>query len=333
MTSGNERQVVLVTGASGFVGKAMVRSLCTDPRFQVRMASRRDHPESPGGVNAVLSPELGADADWSAVLHGVDGVIHLAARVHMMRDRSANPLAEFRRVNVDGTVRLARQAAEAGVKRFVFLSSIKVNGEETSSRCFSEADPPRPVDPYGVSKYEAEMALAQLASETQMEVVSVRAPLVYGPGVKANFRRMIGWLYRGVPLPFGAIENRRTLIALDNLVDVLRTCLVHPRAANETFLVGDSEDLSTPDLLRRLARALGTRALLIPVPVGVLRVVLAALGLGEEAQRLCSSLQVDSSRVRALLGWHPPLTVDEGIRKVAGDFLANISQPIHHKAA
>ena len=332
MADANGCAVVLVTGATGFVGKALVRSLSEDPSFRVRAASRQSISFD-NTIDSVASGDLGGSTDWSRALDGVTAVVHLAARVHVMRERSADPLTEFRKANVDGTLALARQAAAAGVKRFVFLSSVKVNGEKTDDHAFSERDQPRPADPYGVSKHEAELGLLRIGKETTMQVVIVRAPLIYGPGVKANFRRMMSWLHRGLPLPFGAIDNRRTLIGLDNLVDLLRTCLIRPRAANQTFLAGDDEDLSTTDLLRRLGLALGTPARLIPVPPRVLRFGLATLGLGEEAQRLCGSLQVDSSRARALLDWHPPATVDAGLRKTAADFLATISQRNDDKAA
>jgi len=332
MADPRAQPLILVTGANGFVGKALVRSLSSDPRFRVRAASRQI-TQFPERVDPIASPELGMDADWSDALRGVTAVVHLAARVHVMKDRSADPLAAFRNANVDGTLVLARQAATAGVSRFVYLSSIKVNGEKTGPQPFTEDDSPRPVDPYGISKHQAEVGLRIVAAETDMDVVVLRAPLVYGCGVKANFRRMMGWLHRRVPLPFAGIDNRRTLIALDNLVDLITVCLMHPRAANETFLAGDSEDLSTPDLLRRLGLALGTPARLIPVPAVLLRLGLAAMGFGEEAQRLCGSLRVDSSRARSLLSWDPPVTVDEGLRITAADFLASISQPKNSKAA
>jgi nucleoside-diphosphate-sugar epimerase len=219
---------------------------------------------------------------------------------------------------------LARQAAHAGVKRFIFLSTIKVNGENTlAGAAFSERDPPAPADPYGVSKAEAEAALMALASSTPMEVIVIRPPLVYGPGVKANLLTMTRWLARGVPLPLGAIrDNRRTLVALDNLVDLIITCLEHPAAANQVLLAGDGEALSTTDLLRRTAAALGVPARLIPVPVPLLVAAAALLGRSEVMRRLCGSLQVDTSKARQLLGWSPPVTVDEGLRRMVTPFLA-----------
>jgi nucleoside-diphosphate-sugar epimerase len=268
--------------------------------------------------------ELGIRTDWGDALTGCRVVVHLAARVHVMRDGVADPLAEYRRVNVAGTMGLARQAAHAGVKRFIFLSTIKVNGENTlAGAAFSERDPPAPADPYGVSKAEAEAALIALASSTPMEVIVIRPPLVYGPGVKANLLTMTRWLARGVPLPLGAIrDNRRTLVALDNLVDLIITCLEHPAAANQVLLAGDGEALSTTDLLRRTAAALGVPARLIPVPVPLLVAAAALLGRSEVMRRLCGSLQVDTSKARQLLGWSPPVTVDEGLRRMVTPFLA-----------
>jgi nucleoside-diphosphate-sugar epimerase len=273
-------------------------------------------------VEFVQSPEFGAAGDWSRALRGVDIVIHLSARVHVMHDVSRDPLTEFLLANTATTDTLARQAASAGVKRFVYLSSIKVNGEETETgRPFRVDDRPRPADPYAVSKHEAERILRDVARETRMEVVTIRPPLIYGPGVGANFRRMMSWLKRGVPLPFAAIHNRRTLVGLDNVVDLIVTCMFHLRAANEVFLAGDAEDLSTPALLTRLGLALGTPARLIPLPPPLLRLGLSLLGQGDAAQRLCGSLQIDISRARDVLGWNPPSTVDEGLRKTAADFL------------
>jgi nucleoside-diphosphate-sugar epimerase len=239
-----------------------------------------------------------------------------------MHDESSDPLAEFRKVNVEGTLNLARQAAEAGVRRFIFISSIKVNGEGTPLGSPYRADAqPQPADSYGISKMEAEQGLRALAAETGMEVVIIRPTLVYGPGVKANFLSMMRWLHKGVPLPFGAIHNQRSLVALDNLVDLIVTCIDHPAAANQTFLVSDGEDLSTTELLRRMATALGKPARLLPVPSWLLEAGASILGKKALSQRLCGSLQVDISKTRELLGWTPPLSVDAALRKTAAHFL------------
>ena len=237
-----------------------------------------------------------------------------------MHDTDGDPLAAYRVVNTEGTINLARQAAAAGVRRFVFISSVKVNGEETSpGQPFTEEDEPAPLDPYGISKLEAEQGLRDLATATGMEVVIIRPPLVYGPGVKANFLTMMRWLNKGVPLPFGALDNRRSLVALDNLVDFIITCIDHPAAAKQTFLVADGEDLSTTELLRRVGRAMGKPVRLIPVPMGLLQAGARLLGKQEMARRLCGSLQVDITKARTLLGWKPPVAVDEGLRRaVAG---------------
>jgi nucleoside-diphosphate-sugar epimerase len=245
--------------------------------------------------------------------------MHIAARVHVMNERAGDPLAEFRRVNVDGTLNLARQAASAGANRFVFVSSIKVNGESTTeTQPFTAADTPAPQDPYGISKMEAEQGLRQIAAETGMEVVIVRPPLVYGPGVKANFASMMRAVQRGLPLPLGSVtHNRRSFVALDNLVDLLITCIDHPAAANQTFLVSDGEDLSTTDLLRRLGQALNKPARLFPVPPSLLQLGANLLGKGDMAQRLLGNLQVDISHTRNTLNWTPPISVDEGLRRAA----------------
>jgi nucleoside-diphosphate-sugar epimerase len=314
---------VLVTGANGFVGRAVVNR-CVAEKFQVRAAVRRDVPAMPPEIDVVRVGDLSGAADWSKAVSGIDVVVHTAARVHVMRDVSADPLAEFRRVNVEGTMRLARQAAKAGVRRFVFISSIKVNGERTiDGRRFKADDRPAPIDPYGISKYEAETGLLELGRETGIEVVIIRSVLVYGPGVRANMLSMMRWLHRGIPLPLGAAHNKRSLVALDNLVDLIVTCIRHPAAANEIILVSDGEDLSTTALLRRTAGALGKRAVLIPAPAWMLRLTARIARKEEIAQRLCDSLQVDIDKTRRLLGWTPPVRVEDALKETARDFLQN----------
>jgi nucleoside-diphosphate-sugar epimerase len=310
---------ILVTGATGFVGKAVVqRLLAEDESRYVAVAARRDNQQWPARVLPRVTGDLEPATDWSVALGDISVVVHCAARVHVMADTAANPLAEFRRVNVQGTLNLARQAAAAGVRRFVFVSSIKVNGEATQlGRPFTADDAPAPLDAYGVSKMEAEQGLREIARQTGMEVVIIRPPLVYGPGVKANFAAMMRWLRRGVPLPLGAIHNQRSLVALDNLVDLIVTCLAHPAAANQTFLVSDGEDVSTTELLCRMGQALSRPARLIPVPVSWLKLAAAMVGKSDVAQRLCGSLQVDIEKTRRLLSWTPPLSLDEGLRKAA----------------
>jgi nucleoside-diphosphate-sugar epimerase len=274
------------------------------------------------GVEEVRIRDLAEHGDWSAALDGVASVIHVAGRAHVMHETADDPLAEFRRVNVAGTSALARQAARAGARRFVFISSIKVNGEETMpGRPYRADDVPAPSDAYGVSKHEAEEELRLIAHETGMEVVVIRPVLVYGPGVKGNFRSMMRWLRRRIPLPLGAIHNRRSLVSIDNLVDLIVTALRHRAAANRTFLVSDGEDLSTTDLLRRLGAAFGETPPLLPVPSILLETPARLLGRGRLVNRLCGSLQVDITETRSTLDWTPPVQVDEALRRTAVAFL------------
>lgn len=315
---------LLVTGATGFVGNAVLASARLERALQLRGAVRKLSPNYFNDVEWVQVGDLASNTDWGEALHGVDVIVHAAARVHVMRDFLSDPLAEFRRVNVDGTLNLARQAMAANVRRFVFISSIKVNGEGTfSNQVYTADDVPMPTDPYGISKYEAEQGLLQLAKETGLEVVIIRPVLVYGPGVKANFLSMMRWLSKGVPLPLGAIHNLRSFVALDNLVDLIMTCVGHPAAANQTFLVSDGEDLSTTVLLRRMAIALGKKPRLIPVPMSILKAAALFLNKKDFAQRLFGSLRVDIRKTRTLLGWSPPVSIEHSLQKTAEYFLAN----------
>lgn len=318
-----DRFNVLVTGANGFVGSAVITALTSLDAFKILGAVRVMSGGPPCEFNVIAVGNLNADTDWSSALHGQEIVIHTAARVHVMNDTADDPLVEFRKANVDGTLSLARQAAAAGVQRFIFISSIKVNGEGTElGHPYRADDTPAPQDPYGVSKMEAEQGLRVLASETGMEVVIIRPVLVYGPGVKANFRSMMSWLRKGIPLPLGATGNKRSLVAVDNLVDLIATCIDHPAAANQTFLVSDGEDLSTTQLLQRMGSALGRPARLLPVPASLLQAGAAMLGRRAIAQRLCGSLQVDIGKTRELLAWAPPVSVDDALRKTARAFEA-----------
>ena len=313
---------VLVTGGNGFIGGAVALHMSQIEGFEPRAATRYAETIFSDNIEHVPVSGLGPDSDWQSALSGIDVVIHAAARVHIMSDNVVDPLAEFRLVNVDGTMNLARQAALVGVRRFVFFSSIKVNGETTlPGRPFTANDEPAPLDPYGVSKMEAEQGLKALGEETGMEIVIIRPVLVYGPNVKANFRRMMRWLKRGVPLPFGAINNKRSMVALDNLVDLVVTVTKHPAAANQTFLVSDGDDLSTTELMRRLGLALNKSTVLLPVPAWMLQRALSLIGKGDIAQRLCSSLQVDIDKTRDILGWSPPVDVDDALRRAAQDLL------------
>jgi len=312
---------ILQTGATGFVGGAVLNRL-TAERDDITAAVRKPQTDLPANARKVIVPDLDVGTDWLEALEACSVVIHSAARVHVMNDQSADPLAEFRKTNVDGTLNLARQAAASGVKRFIFISSIKVNGEGTApGKPYTAFDTPAPQDPYGVSKMEAEQGLRETAQQTGMEVVVIRPVLVYGPGVKANFRSMMNWLNKGVPLPLGAIHNKRSLVSLDNLVDLIATCIDHPAAANQTFLVSDGEDLSTSEMLRRMAGALGKPARLLPVPAVMLECGATLLGKRAVAQRLCGSLQVDIRHTCETLNWSPPVSVDEGFRAAASAFL------------
>lgn len=316
-----EMKKILVTGANGFVGRALCREAMV--RGMVVVGATRARLESSNEAHGYIVDRIDGGTDWEKAFIDCDVVVHLAARVHVMHDTVIDPSAAFQTVNVEGTVNLARQAAAAGTRRFVFMSSVKVNGEATlPGQSFTADSALAPMDPYAISKMEAEQGLREIAVQTGMEVVIIRPPLVYGPGVKANFQKMMRWLARGVPLPLGAIHNRRSLVALDNLVDLIVICVEHPTAANQTFLVSDGEDLSTTQLLQRMGQALGKPARLIPVPPGLIRLGAALVGKSAVAQRLCDSLQVDISKTRQLLGWSPPLSVDEGLKKAADGFAA-----------
>ncbi|CAE6812034.1 N-acetyl-alpha-D-glucosaminyl-diphospho-ditrans, octacis-undecaprenol 4-epimerase [Paraburkholderia domus] len=306
---------VLVTGASGFVGRRLCKELADQGIAFV--GTGRTSREGILGVG-----DLTPDTDWSEALRNVSDVVHLAARVHVMDETEADPAFAFRRVNVDATASLARQAALAGVKRFVFVSSVKVNGESTTGKPYSESDSPAPEDPYGTSKHLAEVALWELSRETGLEVVVVRPPLVYGPGVKANFQNLMRAVHRGVPLPIGSVRNLRSMIALDNLSDFLVTVLTHVDAAGHTFLVSDGDDISTATLARKLATAMHRRAHLVPVPLSVLRLLGAVTGKKAAIDRVTGSLQVDITQAKTVLGWTPRVSVDQGIEHTVADFLS-----------
>ena len=312
---------LLITGANGFVGRA----LCNEANklgFQVKALTRNPH-DFIGTIQNIICSNLGeVDLVFEAMRH-VDVVVHLAARVHVMNERSGDTIAAYRNVNLDLTLNLARQAAAAGVRRFIYLSSIKVNGEKTEKGfAFTADDVPAPEDPYGISKMEAENALLDLSKITGMEVVIIRPPLIYGPGVGANFLSMMRWLSRKVPLPLGAIHNRRSMVALENLLSLIITCVDHPRAAGQIFLVSDDEDISLTQLLRKLSKAMKTSSFLIPIPASIIKVVAAIFGKPAISQRLCGNLQVDIRKTKALLDWNPPLKLDEGIKLTADWYLS-----------
>jgi nucleoside-diphosphate-sugar epimerase len=304
---------ILVTGATGFIGKALSHAL-RNSGFDLRVAVRQRDIKLPIDYEVVRIGDIGPQTDWQEALIGVDTVIHLAARVHIMNDQEADPVEAFRKVNVLGTERLARMAAKAGVKRFIFISSVKVNGEG-ALRPYTEKDIPGPQDAYGISKQEAEDLLACIAVETGLQTVILRLPLVYGPGVKANFKNLIKIAGSGLPLPFKGINNRRSFLYLGNLVDAINTCITHPLAAGETFLVSDGQDVSTPDLIKMIACAMNKKTVLFSLPPGILKVLCKIAGKTEELEKLTGSLLVDSSKIRNLLGWKPPFTLEEGIRE------------------
>jgi nucleoside-diphosphate-sugar epimerase len=305
---------VLVTGATGFVGTSLCASLARTST-PMRVAVRHTGATVPG-VDIATIDAIGPHTLWSHALQDCETVVHLAARAHVMREKASDPLASYRSVNTAGTLHLARQAAASGVRRFIFLSSIKVNGEATvPGQAFRADDTARPQDPYGTSKWEAEQGLQQIAQDTGLEVVVIRPPLVYGPGVKANFAALLKAISQKLPLPLGAIHNLRSLVSVDNLVDLIITCVTHPAASQQTFLVSDGEDLSTTELVRRMAHALNQPSRLLPIPAWMLVAAANLVGRGAAAQRLCGNLQVDIQHTRNVLNWTPPFTVDEGLRR------------------
>lgn len=329
MTTRQQTRRVLITGVSGFIGKALAVRLVGDGR--VVRGTVRDLESSSGllpdlgrdSLEVVASGEIDSSTDWSKLLDDVDCVIHCAARAHVMRETERDAMDAYRRVNVEGTSRLAEQAADAGVRRIIFLSTIKVNGERTVdaaagsastvTHAFNYNDPPSPEDPYGLSKWEAEQSLWQISEATGLDTVIVRPPLVFGPGVKGNLSRLINLVKLGVPLPLARVENKRSLICLSNLTDFITLCIEHPEASGKTFLVSDNTDLSTPALFRLIAESMNTRARLFPFPRALLRATAVLFGKQHELDRLLGSLRVDSSYARKTLGWVPPVRTEDGI--------------------
>lgn len=312
---------VLVTGANGFVGSVLVPEL-SSRGFDVGQLVRDKNYKDNLKIKSFCIDDLDDLVDLTKPLKDVDVVFHLAARVHVMTDKHIDPLAEYRRVNVKFTMNLARQAASFGIKRFIFVSSIKVNGELTEKDIpFKADDNPNPQDPYGISKWEAESALMELAKKTDMEVVIIRPPIVYGPGVKANFLSMIKMLDIGIPLPFRNVRNKRSLVFIDNLVDLLVRVIDHPKAAGQVFLVSDDHDVSTTTLLKSMSSALGKKEKLIPIPLFLLKAIFYLIGKAGLSHRLLGSLCLDISKTKELLNWSPPVSFEEGIEKTARSFL------------
>jgi nucleoside-diphosphate-sugar epimerase len=310
---------ILVTGATGFVGHAVVNELAKRGRVVmagVRQGSSDSSFKAPTSVETVSLGDLCDEPAFGDVFSSIDTVVHCAARAHVMNERGTDLLSIYRKHNTQATLNLARQAATAGVRRFVFISSIKVNGEQTSLGWpFTEGDELAASDPYGVSKLEAEQGLLELAKESTMDVVIIRPVLVYGKGVKGNFATMIRLVSSGIPLPFGKITNKRSLVSIDNLVDLIITCIDHPKAANQVFLAGDGEDVSTTQLLCQLAQAMGKSSRLVRVPLFALALLATMLGKKAAVQRSLGSLQIDISKSRSVLGWQPIVNLEEGLKR------------------
>lgn len=313
---------ILVTGSSGFVGRALCEALCAE-QYNVLAVMRSKSAVVDSCVEPIVMGHISADTDWRSVLLNVDVVVHLAARVHVMQDDASDPLAEFRKMNVDTTLKLASQAAIAGVRRFVYVSSIKVNGESTRGVPFTEHDTPHPQDAYALSKWEAEQALHHLAASTGMEVVIVRPPLVYGPGVKANFASLLNVVSMRIPLPLLSIVNKRSMVYVGNLVDALIRCVVHPNAAGKTYLISDQINVSTPQLVREISQALQYPNLVFPFPVWLLHLIAKLLRRSEVVNRLTESLEIDASAISNDLAWQAPLTMQDGIKETVKWFMLN----------
>lgn len=309
----------MVTGASGFIGRAICARFSEVQGVEL-VATVRSAECEPLPVQTVKPGIVAPDSDWRDALDSVDVVVHAAALAHAIDGTGS--LADYRRVNVEGTLNLARQAAACGVRRFVFLSSVKVNGESTRpGKTFRAEDPPAPVDPYGISKHEAEIGLRGLRDDCNMEMVTIRPALVYGAGAKGYLPVLMHWVHKGYPLPFAGVRNARSLVALGNLVELIRLCCEHPLAADNTFMAADEKDISSPELITRLGVALGKPAKLFPAPRHLLLALGSIAGKRREAEKMLGSLQVDSSRTRQLLGWKPEVGMDQALAEMARDFL------------
>jgi len=317
---------VLVTGASGFVGSALCRELVSagyPVTAVVRQPLNSGLLSSKRAVVSLEKLDVSPETDWRNALKGVSVIVHLAAKVHALKDKGFNPPQIYQQTNTQGTLKLARDAVEAEIRRFVYLSSIKVNGEKTDGGPFTERSKSEPFDAYARSKWEAEQGLREIVAESGLELVILRPPLVYGPGVKANFLSLLRLVERNLPMPLGGIDNRRSLLALDNLIDLLRICIEHPKAAGQTFLVSDGEDISTPDLVQLIAGYMGFKARLFPVPRGLMSLISRLPGKRGAIERLWGSLQVDSTKVCRLLEWQPPLSLEDGLKKTVKWYRSN----------
>jgi nucleoside-diphosphate-sugar epimerase len=311
---------ILVTGATGFVGRPLCVHLAQKNWLVRACIHSRPADFQVDGVEFASTPSIDGSTDWVCALSGVQAVVHLAARVHVMRETRSDALAAFRKINVEGTVRLATAASAAGIRRFIYLSSIKVNGERTSGRPFTEADLPDPEDPYGISKWEAEQSLWEQAARSGLEVVVLRPPMIYGPFVPGNFLRLLKLVQSGIPVPLASVYNQRSLVYVRNLCDAIAACLENSAAAGQSFLISDGEDVSTPDLMRLLAEALQRPSRLLPFPPPLLSLGAALFGFRQEAERLLGSLCVDSSKIRQVLGWNPPYSLRQGLRDTAAAY-------------
>jgi len=315
---------ILITGATGFVGRTLFENLKSKKKYLVHLSTRNNQEKLLEGEKTFNISEIDSNTNWKDALDGVDCIVHCAARAHMMEKKQTDSLNSYRRVNVDGTRNLAKQAAAIGIKRFIFLSSIKVNGEETiASKSFKYDDIPQPEDAYGITKWEAEQALFEISKQTGLEVVIIRPPLVYGEGVKGNFLRLLNLVYKQIPLPFANINNLRSFIGLDNLLDLIICCIQHPKAAGKTFLVSDGEDVSTSDLIKKLSKLMNRSPRLFQVPQSIIQLIGRLVGKSSEIKRLLGSLRIDNSYAREILGWSPAFSLDESLEKAVRGYLKN----------
>ena len=320
-----QNRLALITGANGFVGRPLCEEMLRQG-WRVR-AAIRSSIQMQNGVEIVVIDDINGDTDWTSALYGVDVIIHLAARVHVMKDTAEDPLTEFLKVNLHGTENLAQQAARAGIKRLVYVSSIKVNGEETQGqRCYTEEDIPAPQHPYGISKWQAEQALRRIALETNLQVVIVRPPLVYGPGVKGNFNSLMAAIEKGRALPLAGAHNVRSQVYVGNLVSALIACATHPAAAGQTYLVRDDGNISTALLVKKISVALGRNNRSFYFPEKLLRIAAATLGRADQINRLFGSLRVSDAKLRGELGWIPPYTLEQGLSATAAWYHQNAKQ-------
>jgi len=315
---------ILITGATGFVGRALFENLMFKKKYLVHLTTRTNQEKLFEGGKTFNIGEIDSNTNWKDALNGVSCIVHCAARAHMMEKKQTDSLNSYSRINVDGTRNLANQAVGIGIKRFIFLSSVKVNGEETiASKSFKYDDIPQPEDAYGISKWEAEQALLEISKKTGLELVIIRVPLIYGVGVKGNFLRLLDLIYKQIPLPLFNINNSRSFIGLDNLVDLITHCIDHPKATGKTFLVSDGEDISTPDLIRKLSQIMGRSTRLFSFPISIFKLVGYLIGKNPEVNRLIGSLRVNSSHTRKILEWNPPFSLDEGLEKTVRWYLKN----------